>query len=90
MALVLLLLLFVDTVAPSLAQPPAVAPAPAIIPDQPPHYILFLTNLPDETNEMMLSMLFNQSVHIFSAAAFLLLIYHSVSRHQIELFQDSC
>jgi RNA recognition motif-containing protein len=34
--------------------------APAIIPEQPPHYILFLTNLPEETNEMMLSMLFNQ------------------------------
>ena len=26
----------------------------------PPNEILFLTNLPDETNEMMLSMLFNQ------------------------------
>ena len=36
--------------------------APAIIPEQPPHYILFLTNLPEETNEMMLSMLFNQWV----------------------------
>jgi RNA recognition motif-containing protein len=32
----------------------------ANIPEQPPHYILFLTNLPEETNEMMLSMLFNQ------------------------------
>jgi len=30
------------------------------IPEQPPHHILFLTNLPEETNEMMLSMLFNQ------------------------------
>jgi U2 small nuclear ribonucleoprotein B'' len=28
--------------------------------EQPPHYILFLTNLPDETNEIMISMLFNQ------------------------------
>ncbi|CAG9805286.1 unnamed protein product [Chironomus riparius] len=28
--------------------------------EQPPNQILFLTNLPDETNEMMLSMLFNQ------------------------------
>ena len=26
----------------------------------PPNQILFLTNLPEETNEMMLSMLFNQ------------------------------
>lgn len=34
--------------------------APAIIPEQPPCHILFLTNLPAETNEMMLSMLFNQ------------------------------
>uniref|UniRef100_UPI00398EFAEF U2 small nuclear ribonucleoprotein B'' n=1 Tax=Pristiophorus japonicus TaxID=55135 RepID=UPI00398EFAEF len=30
------------------------------VPDNPPNYILFLTNLPEETNEMMLSMLFNQ------------------------------
>ncbi|TNN32689.1 U2 small nuclear ribonucleoprotein B'' [Liparis tanakae] len=28
--------------------------------DNPPNYILFLNNLPEETNEMMLSMLFNQ------------------------------
>jgi len=33
---------------------------PAILPEQPPNQILFLTNLPEETNEMMLSMLFNQ------------------------------
>lgn len=32
----------------------------AVIPEQPPNQILFLTNLPEETNEMMLSMLFNQ------------------------------
>lgn len=30
--------------------------------EQPPNQILFLTNLPDETSEMMLSMLFNQWV----------------------------
>jgi U2 small nuclear ribonucleoprotein B'' len=30
--------------------------------EQPPNQILFLTNLPDETSEMMLSMLFNQYV----------------------------
>lgn len=52
------------------AQPAAVQPSPlaqplpnagpATIPEQPPHHILFLTNLPEETNEMMLSMLFNQ------------------------------
>merc|ERR1719431_806956 len=41
--------------------PTAAQPAgPASIPEQPPHHILFLTNLPEETNEMMLSMLFNQ------------------------------
>ncbi|WAR03864.1 SNRPA-like protein [Mya arenaria] len=34
--------------------------APTSIPEQPPNQILFLTNLPEETNEMMLSMLFNQ------------------------------
>lgn len=33
---------------------------PMPIPEQPPNQILFLTNLPEETNEMMLSMLFNQ------------------------------
>jgi len=43
-------------------QQPATPAAPAIIPEQPPHYILFLTNLPEETNETMLSMLFSQSV----------------------------
>jgi len=50
-------------------QQPAAATAPTVIPEQPPHYILFLTNLPEETNEMMLSMLFNQSV-LFSNATF--------------------
>uniref|UniRef100_A0A3B3ZAK5 RRM domain-containing protein n=1 Tax=Periophthalmus magnuspinnatus TaxID=409849 RepID=A0A3B3ZAK5_9GOBI len=30
------------------------------VPDNPPNHILFLSNLPEETNEMMLSMLFNQ------------------------------
>ncbi|KAG8337157.1 hypothetical protein J6590_031135 [Homalodisca vitripennis] len=34
--------------------------AAASVPEQPPNQILFLTNLPDETSEMMLSMLFNQ------------------------------
>jgi U2 small nuclear ribonucleoprotein B'' len=33
--------------------------------EQPPNQILFLTNLPDETSEMMLSMLFNQLVFIY-------------------------
>lgn len=33
---------------------------PTRIPDQPPNKILFLTNLAEDTNEMMLSMLFNQ------------------------------
>ncbi|ESO91782.1 hypothetical protein LOTGIDRAFT_121828 [Lottia gigantea] len=39
------------------------APTPitsTAIPEQPPNQILFITNLPEETNEMMLSMLFNQ------------------------------
>ncbi|KAK0137389.1 U1 small nuclear ribonucleoprotein A [Merluccius polli] len=30
------------------------------IAENPPNHILFLTNLPEETNELMLSMLFNQ------------------------------
>lgn len=41
--------------------PAAATPAaPTTIPEQPPNQILFLTNLPEETTEMMLSMLFNQ------------------------------
>lgn len=39
---------------------PVVSGGPSAIPEQPPNQILFLTNLPEETNEMMLSMLFNQ------------------------------
>jgi len=47
--------------APVMMQPAPAAPSgPTSIPEQPPHHILFLTNLPEETNEMMLSMLFNQ------------------------------
>jgi len=47
--------------APVMMTPAPAAPAgPTSIPEQPPHHILFLTNLPEETNEMMLSMLFNQ------------------------------
>ena len=42
------------------AAAPAPGAAPTVIPEQPPNQILFLTNLPEETNEMMLSMLFNQ------------------------------
>jgi len=34
--------------------------AGGVLAEQPPNAILFLTNLPEETNEMMLSMLFNQ------------------------------
>ncbi|XP_029353068.1 U2 small nuclear ribonucleoprotein B'' isoform X1 [Echeneis naucrates] len=39
---------------------PPVLPPAVQVPDNPPNYILFLSNLPEETNEMMLSMLFNQ------------------------------
>ncbi|XP_034392698.1 LOW QUALITY PROTEIN: U2 small nuclear ribonucleoprotein B'' [Cyclopterus lumpus] len=53
--------------ATSLLKKPAVGSAAAPVhsnavqvPDNPPNYILFLNNLPEETNEMMLSMLFNQ------------------------------
>ncbi|GAA6225659.1 U2 small nuclear ribonucleoprotein B'' [Lates calcarifer] len=52
--------------AANLTKKPAVGSAapvlsPAVqVPDNPPNYILFLSNLPEETNEMMLSMLFNQ------------------------------
>nr|CAH8819564.1 unnamed protein product [Trichobilharzia regenti] len=40
--------------------PPPAAINPATIPDQPPNKILFLTNLPDDSDEAMLSMLFGQ------------------------------
>ncbi|CAH8556915.1 unnamed protein product [Schistosoma turkestanicum] len=40
--------------------PPPPAVNPATIPDQPPNKILFLTNLPDDSDEAMLSMLFGQ------------------------------
>lgn len=37
------------------------APFPVLqLSENPPNHILFLTNLPEETNELMLSMLFNQ------------------------------
>ncbi|XP_076353029.1 U1 small nuclear ribonucleoprotein A snf isoform X2 [Tachypleus tridentatus] len=39
---------------------PNIAPAAVAPETQPPNQILFLTNLPEETNDMMLSMLFNQ------------------------------
>lgn len=48
------------------SQPPPVHGAGGMtVPEQPPNQILFLTNLPDETSEMMLSMLFTQSVSLF-------------------------
>uniref|UniRef100_A0A8C3KIG0 Small nuclear ribonucleoprotein polypeptide B2 n=1 Tax=Calidris pygmaea TaxID=425635 RepID=A0A8C3KIG0_9CHAR len=42
------------------ASAPGTAAQNQQVPDNPPNYILFLNNLPEETNEMMLSMLFNQ------------------------------
>uniref|UniRef100_H2MYS1 Small nuclear ribonucleoprotein polypeptide B2 n=1 Tax=Oryzias latipes TaxID=8090 RepID=H2MYS1_ORYLA len=42
------------------AKKPAVSLCSSQVPDNPPNHILFLNNLPEETNEMMLSMLFNQ------------------------------
>ena len=39
---------------------PAAGPIGGPVIEAPPNQILFLTNLPEETNEMMLSMLFNQ------------------------------
>jgi len=46
---------------PAPSGPASSAPSiPSAMPEQPPNQILFITNLPEETNEMMLSMLFNQ------------------------------
>ena len=55
-----IILCFTAQAAPS--HPPSAPSGPTTIPEQPPNQILFLTNLPEETNEMMLSMLFNQYV----------------------------
>ncbi|XP_068582667.1 U2 small nuclear ribonucleoprotein B'' [Cebidichthys violaceus] len=55
-----------EPLAASLLKKPAAGSAAPVhsnavqVPDNPPNYILFLNNLPEETNEMMLSMLFNQ------------------------------
>ncbi|XP_029026142.1 U1 small nuclear ribonucleoprotein A [Betta splendens] len=53
--------------APGQMPPGAMAPGqmmpgqmPQQVAENPPNHILFLTNLPEETNELMLSMLFNQ------------------------------
>ncbi|EPQ04172.1 U2 small nuclear ribonucleoprotein B'' [Myotis brandtii] len=46
--------------APNSVNPQGNATPNPQVPDYPPNYILFLNNLPEETNEMMLSMLFNQ------------------------------
>ncbi|XP_076003879.1 U2 small nuclear ribonucleoprotein B'' [Genypterus blacodes] len=45
---------------PTLGTNPPLHTPPAQVPDNLPNFILFLSNLPEETNEMMLSMLFNQ------------------------------
>uniref|UniRef100_A0A8C4QIT2 U1 small nuclear ribonucleoprotein A n=2 Tax=Eptatretus burgeri TaxID=7764 RepID=A0A8C4QIT2_EPTBU len=50
---------------PGMIHPPGMTPsggslAPTQVLENPPNHILFLTNLPEETSEMMLSMLFNQ------------------------------
>ncbi|NXY88522.1 SNRPA protein, partial [Alcedo cyanopectus] len=39
---------------------PVSPPPRCFLSENPPNHILFLTNLPEETNELMLSMLFNQ------------------------------
>lgn len=47
---------------PKATEPQAKAPASSApqVAEQPPHHILFLTSLPQETSDVMLSMLFNQ------------------------------
>jgi U2 small nuclear ribonucleoprotein B'' len=49
-----------DGPAPAAAAAAAPPPIGTQVSEQPPHYILFLTSLPDETNDVMISMLFNQ------------------------------
>lgn len=67
--------------APAVSEPTPAAAAPvpggppAVIPEQPPNQILFLTNLPEETNEMMLSMLFNQYVEFINKYTLVILLW---------------
>lgn len=49
-----------DQGTPNLANIQGNATPNPLIPDYPPNYILFLSNLPEETTEMISSMLFNE------------------------------
>lgn len=67
--------------------------SPPQVSENPPNHILFLTNLPEETNELMLSMLFNQSVaslrhHVLPPCALLCprLFIHNDSYHVFFFF----
>lgn len=53
-------------------------PLSSQVSENPPNHILFLTNLPEETNELMLSMLFNQSVTALSSLMFFCLSRQSL------------
>lgn len=55
--------------------------------EQPPNQILFLTNLPDETSEMMLSMLFNQYVYYYSLQRIILLLIDLLNVFIFNYFQ---
>uniref|UniRef100_UPI00398E9615 U1 small nuclear ribonucleoprotein A n=1 Tax=Pristiophorus japonicus TaxID=55135 RepID=UPI00398E9615 len=49
-----------SSLGPGQMMPGQMPPPAQPVPENPPNHILFLTNLPEETNELMLSMLFNQ------------------------------
>ena len=55
------------------------APSVQGVDNAPPNQILFLTNLPQETNEMMLSMLFNQFPGFKEVGIFFLLLHVCLS-----------
>lgn len=56
-------------------------PLSSQVAENPPNHILFLTNLPEETNELMLSMLFNQSVTHFLHLFMFLLVFLWKANH---------
>lgn len=59
---------------------------PPQVSENPPNHILFLTNLPEETNELMLSMLFNQSV----PPAFIHLLSSKYFSNSLSVFPEGC
>ena len=73
----LLFILYISLIGGGLHQGGGHAGGGGNVDNAPPNQILFLTNLPEETNEMMLSMLFNQ-VRLFKSHTSLVSFLHFV------------